>query len=120
MTWEDIVADKLARLDRTIPAAWRLNEAPTDDNVIDYPAKSNILTAEELDITGSSAVDLVAKLADGELTAVAVITAFSKRAVIAHQLVSLALHNDKDLEIRRTSLTNIMTSDRPNALSNCS
>lgn len=87
MTWEDIVADKLARLDGTIPAAWRLNGPPTDDNVMDYPAKSNILTADELDITASSAVDLVAKMAARELTAVAVITAFSKRAAIAHQLV---------------------------------
>lgn len=87
MTWEDIVADKLARLDGTIPAEWRLNEPPTDDNVMDYPAKSNILTADELDITALSAVDLVAKMAARELTAVAVITAFSKRAAIAHQLV---------------------------------
>ena len=42
---------------------------------------------EELQITNSSAVDLVAKLAKGELKAVAVATAFCKRAAIAHQVV---------------------------------
>lgn len=88
MTWQEIVADKLARLDGSIPAEWRLKEAPTDDSVMDYPAKSGILTEQELNITSLSAVDLLAKIAAGEFTAVAVVTAFSKRAAIAHQLVS--------------------------------
>jgi len=57
--------------------------------MIDYPKKSGILSAEELTITESSATDLVAQLASGKLTSVAVTTAFYKRAALAHQLVSL-------------------------------
>lgn len=87
MTWMDIVADKVARLDKTIPAEWRLAAPPTEDNVFEHPGKANILTEQELNITDSLAVDLVAKLATGKLSAVEVTTAFSKRAAIAHQLV---------------------------------
>jgi len=56
--------------------------------VMDFPAKSGIMSPEELAITESSAVDLVKKLAASELSSVAVTTAFCKRAALAHQLVS--------------------------------
>jgi amidase len=53
------------------------------------PQSSGIMTAEELAITESSAVDLVSEMADGKLTSVSVSTAFYKRAALAHQLASL-------------------------------
>lgn len=87
MTWVDTAADKVERLEKTIPAEWRLAAPPTDKNVIDYPKTAKILTDKELEITGSSAVELVAKITTGKLSAVEVTTAFSKRAAIAHQLV---------------------------------
>src|ERR1700712_1060068 len=87
MGWEEIAHDKEARIQATIPQEWRLKLAATEDNVMDYPKKSGILTDEEIAITESSATDLVAKLAKKELTSVAVTTAFCKRAALAHQLV---------------------------------
>jgi len=90
MAWEKISEDKKARIAASIPPEWRLKSAPTEDSVMGYPQKSGIMTTEELAITESSATDLVAKLAEGELTSVAVTTAFCKRAALATQLVRMA------------------------------
>lgn len=87
MAWEKIAEDKKARIAASIPPEWRLASAPTEDSVMDYPKKSGIMTADELAITESSATDLVAKMAEGQLTSVAVTTAFCKRAALATQLV---------------------------------
>ena len=87
MTWEQVVEDKRARLEASIPSEWRVKSKPTEDSVMAYPKQSGIMTPEELSITESSAVDLVAQLASGKLTSVAVTTAFCKRAALAHQLV---------------------------------
>jgi hypothetical protein len=89
MAWEQIAADKRARIAASIPPEWRLKSEPTEDSVMDYPKKSGILSADELAITDSSAVDLVARMAAGELTSVAVTTAFCKRAALAHHLVCI-------------------------------
>lgn len=86
--WEELVADKRARLEKTIPAEWKIQTLPTEDSVIDYPTKSGLLSAKELEITNSTATDLVAKLATGELKSYDVTLAFCKRAALAHQLVS--------------------------------
>ncbi|KIW68847.1 acetamidase [Phialophora macrospora] len=91
MTWEDIAADKKARIDKSIPDEWRIGVQGQDDSVMDVPAKSGILSSEEIDITNSSAVDLVAKLASGQLKSVDVTLAFCKRAALAHQLLNCAL-----------------------------
>lgn len=87
--WEEIAADKRARLEKSIPTEWRIDTKNLGDNVMDVPEKCGLLSAEELAITKSSAVDLVAKLAKGELKSVTVTTAFCKRAAIAHQVVSV-------------------------------
>jgi amidase len=88
MAWEKTAQDKKARIAATIPQEWRLKSEPTEVSVMDYPKKSGIMTAEEIAITESSAVDLVAKMAQGRLTSVEVTTAFCKRAALATQLVS--------------------------------
>lgn len=87
MTWEEIAADKKARIDKSIPSEWRISVKGQDESVMDVPAKSGILSSEEIEITNSSAVDLVAKLSSGQLKSVDVTLAFCKRAALAHQLV---------------------------------
>ncbi|CAH0053663.1 unnamed protein product, partial [Clonostachys solani] len=85
MAWEDVAAEKKSRIDGSIPQEWLIKGLQGDDNVMDYPARSGIMSPEELQLTNSSAVDLVNRMAAGELTSVSVTTAFCKRAAIAHQ-----------------------------------
>lgn len=60
-------------------------------NSVKYLRENKLLTAEELDITDSSATVLVEKMAKGLWTAVQVFKAFAKRGTIAHQLTNCAL-----------------------------
>ncbi|KAF7553546.1 hypothetical protein G7Z17_g3548 [Cylindrodendrum hubeiense] len=91
MEWKAIAAEKKSRIDAAIPTEWRI-EMPQDDvSAMAYPKESGLLTAEELAITESSATDIVKKIAAGDLTSVAVTTAFCKRAALAHQLVNCSL-----------------------------
>jgi amidase len=85
--WEQIAADKRARIDKSIPAEWKIQSKPEGDSVMDFPAKSGILSPKELEITTAPATELVAKLASGELKSVDVTLAFCKRAALAHQVV---------------------------------
>ena len=89
MGWEDIAAKRKAQVQDAIPEEWRLKEAPAGDSVMSVPKDSGILNADELAITESSAADLVRDLAAGKVTAVAVTTAFCKRAALAQQTVAL-------------------------------
>ena len=58
------------------------------NNVMDMPRKCGLLSEQELQITEDYEVTaLIAALASGKLTSLAVTTAFSKRAAIAQQLV---------------------------------
>ncbi|KAL2223232.1 acetamidase [Thermoascus aurantiacus ATCC 26904] len=90
-SWEQLAADKRARLDKTIPPEWRIQTLPSGDSVLDYPAQSGILSPKELEITGTAATELVAKLTTGELKSVEVTLAFCKRAALAHQLLNTNL-----------------------------
>ncbi|KAI9158302.1 amidase-6 [Paramyrothecium foliicola] len=101
MSWQERAADKKKRIDATIPEAWRIKDVPTAASVMDYPRQSGILSTEELDITESSATDLVHKIAAGELTSVAVTTAFCKRAALAHQLLNCNLEFFPDMALTR-------------------
>lgn len=101
MSWEKTASDKKARIAASIPPEWRLKVEPTEDSVMDYPKKSGIMTADELAITESNATDLVAQMAVGKLTSVAVTTAFCKRAALAHQLTNCALEFFPELALSR-------------------
>ena len=101
MTWEEIAADKKARITASIPPQWRISSIPKTSNVMDYPKTSGILSTEELAITESSATDLVTELATGKLTSVAVTTAFLKRAALAHQLLNCALEFFPEIALAR-------------------
>lgn len=85
---------------KAIPDSWILDPAlleglqtpwetsKNDLMALDLPQKSGILSARELEITGSYSIhDLLKGLVDGQLTSEEVVTAFSKRAAIAHQVV---------------------------------
>ena len=88
--WQEIVREKRARREQLIPKAWLITPPPADVlDVTSIPVESGLLTSRELDITNTTDVDtLLAKLASSEWTSVEVTTAFYKRAIIAHQLVS--------------------------------
>lgn len=73
-----------------VPQELHLPSTITDNppkNVTKIPRECGILTSDELNITENyDAVALAHAIASKELTAVAVATAFAKRAIIAHQL----------------------------------
>lgn len=85
-------AKKQQQLD-SIPKEWILRNPPNKDqlNVTDIPRTCGLLSSREIEITESHVEAILSNLAKGIWSAVEVTTAFSKRAVIAHQLVCLAL-----------------------------
>lgn len=88
--WKELIAEKRARQAASIPKEWILTNPPPKEilNVIDFPEKAGLLTDREIEITNTEAIVLLDKLAKGVWSSVDVTTAFAKRAVIAHQLVS--------------------------------
>ena len=93
--WEAIGAAKRKALHESIPKEWRIpaDLMPLESqlDVMNFPETSGWFTKKELEITGSSATDLVQKLAKGELSSEEVTLAFCKRASAAHQLVRKTL-----------------------------
>ncbi|OJJ02481.1 hypothetical protein ASPVEDRAFT_62508 [Aspergillus versicolor CBS 583.65] len=87
MDWQLAASKKKSSLEAAIPPEWRI-KPPTYDSVMSFPRQSGILTEEELQITESSATQLVGDLAAGKLSSVAVTTAFCKRAALAHQVTN--------------------------------
>jgi amidase len=72
----------------TIPKDWLLSKPPLDQNVLDVPESSGLLSSRELEITGVIDIELLlSNLANGIWSSVEVTTAFYKRAIIGHQLV---------------------------------
>jgi hypothetical protein len=89
ISWQELVAEKQVRQAASIPKEWLITP-PTGDvlDVTDVPAKCEVLSARELEITTISDVTvLLHKLATREWSSVDVTTAFSKRAIVAHQVV---------------------------------
>lgn len=90
-SWAQIAAAKQAALLLSIPKEWTIPEKllppESQDDVTGWPETSGWFTAEELHITGLTAVELLQKLASGELSSADVTKAFCKRASAAHQLV---------------------------------
>lgn len=93
-TWETRAARKRQALRDAIPAEYlvpaHLLPPDTQDDVTGFPETSGWFTSEELAITGATALELLPRLATGELKSETVTRAFFKRAVAAHQLVSPA------------------------------
>lgn len=84
--------EKRAQQAAQIPVEWRLSSVPSieeEKDALNYIRTSNHLSAEELSITEMCDIaDPLGKLASGELSSVQVVSAFSKRAAIAHQLTT--------------------------------
>ncbi|KAK8074623.1 amidase [Apiospora hydei] len=91
-TWEQVAARKRKAVMDSIPADWiipdHLLPPDTQDDVTTFTESSGWFTTEELSITNSDALELLPKLASGELKSETVTRAFCKRAAAAHQLTN--------------------------------
>lgn len=88
-TWKLKVEQKRKALDSLITPEWRLPYIPPPDerpNVITLP--HDILSHDELLITESTALSVLANISNSKWTAEEVTRAFCHRAAIAHQLVN--------------------------------
>ncbi|KAG9312106.1 amidase signature domain-containing protein [Chiua virens] len=86
-----LVSAQLSRLENQIPAAYHLPKSLLGDpplNVLSIPKDSGILTERELAITDLDATGVLTGIASRKYSAVEVVTAFGKRAAIAHQLTA--------------------------------
>ncbi|KAF2432169.1 amidase [Tothia fuscella] len=90
MKWQDAAEKNRQAITAPIPEKWKLqlDQSTIPEDVRGIPASCGILPREQIWITEHTAVDLVRKLASGELSSVAVVEAFCARAAIAHQLVN--------------------------------
>jgi amidase len=92
MTWQEIAASKQAERAAKLPAEWlipaSLLPAPEQLSVQDFPATSGFFTDRELEITNSTASEVVGKIASGEWASLEVTKAVCKRATVAQQLVN--------------------------------
>jgi len=89
-SWQELVSEKKSRQNASIPKEWLITP-PTDDvlDVTDVPVKCGLLSAHELEITEVSEIAvLLNKIATGEWSSVQVTKAFSKRAIVAHQVTN--------------------------------
>jgi hypothetical protein len=87
--WTTLIAEKKKRQLESIPQEWIVT--PPSDSTLDvsaFPETCGLLNAREIEITNTSVDVLLEKLACAAWTAVDVTTAFYKRAIVAHQLVS--------------------------------
>lgn len=93
LSLEERIAKPRRIRDESIPSSSRLASLPPSDvlNVTHIPRQCGLLSDEELSITEDfTAVQLVEMMASENFTAEQVITAFLKRAGIAHQLTNCA------------------------------
>lgn len=90
--WEEIGEAKRKALLDSIPKEWLIPDSikppHSQLDVTDFSEKSGWFTKREVEITDSSAADLVSKLAKGDYTSEEVTLAFCKRAAAAHQLLN--------------------------------
>ncbi|KAJ5090620.1 hypothetical protein N7532_009304 [Penicillium argentinense] len=91
-SWQDLVTRKQRECREKIPHAWTLSpdihisRRPIES---DLPRTCGLLSDVELDLTENySVAQLLAKLASGQTSSLALTTAFCKRAAIAQQVTS--------------------------------
>ncbi len=87
--WKDRARAKKRQQLESIPKDWVLTNLPDKSqlDVSDFPRTCGLLSEREMEITESDVEVILSKLSKGTWSAVEVTMAFSKRAVIAHQLV---------------------------------
>ena len=88
--WKKVGKDKAASVLDLIPQEWRLEKIPSVEEQRDVtgPYIQQFLSKEEVEITETDAVGIVAHTSAGTWKSVDVAKAFCHRAAIAHQLVS--------------------------------
>ncbi|KAJ7753941.1 amidase signature domain-containing protein [Mycena maculata] len=108
--WPQVALDAIAEREARIPQALRLSSEfiakyPPGSDVRSAAKDAGLLTELELQITGpgSDATSLLERIKSKELTAVQIVTAFGKRAAIAHQLLSCLTDFFLDEAVRRAS-----------------
>jgi len=93
--WKETSEKAQQKLAASIPSDWRIGKEhlppSSQTNVTSFPAKSGLLSGNELTITESYATDIVKKIATGQWSSENVTKAFCKRAAIAHQMVCFPL-----------------------------
>jgi amidase len=89
--WEKVAAAKRAALAETIPKEFRVpqHQLPSEEqlNVTTWPKESGWFTSEELEITDSTASQILQKIVSKQWSSEKVTRAFCKRAAAAQQLV---------------------------------
>ncbi|PGH00912.1 hypothetical protein AJ79_08067 [Helicocarpus griseus UAMH5409] len=92
LTWEAVGAAKREELLSSIPSEWRIPAEifppESQNDVTSFPEKSGWFTPAELEITNSTASQILAKTTTGAWSAESVTRAFCKRAAAAHQLTN--------------------------------
>lgn len=94
VTWQQVAAQKQADRQAKLPAAYLIPPAlMPDPSVKDVSTwhlnqGKGFFTAQEIEITDSTASQIVKRIASGELSAVQVLLAVSKRAAVAQQLLN--------------------------------
>ncbi|KAK5991932.1 Acetamidase [Cladobotryum mycophilum] len=117
--WEELGAKKRRELTSSIPEQWRIPPTllPPDsqDDVTRWPETSGWFTPQELAITRLSALELIPKLASGQLKSEEVTRAFCKRAAAAHQLTNCltATCFDRALATARTRDEHLARTGKP-------
>lgn len=90
--YEATRASILENLAASVPEEFLLPQSVIDNapkNVTAIPRECGLLTPKEIEITENhDAISLAEAIASRQLTSVEVVTAFAKRAIIAHQLTS--------------------------------
>lgn len=106
--WKQIAKARKQKQEDSIPKEWRITLPPPDrTNVLNVPEECGLLSARELEITNQDDVLVTLdKLARGEWSSVQVTTAYSKRAIIAHQLVCALPRTQPDLSDIDLKLSN--------------
>ncbi|KAH7000751.1 amidase signature domain-containing protein [Ilyonectria destructans] len=90
MSWRTIAKEARTQVLDSIPSRWHLDPEKYKSlkDVTSIPETCGILTDRQLEITGSTVVDIVKRLESREWKAVQVLESFAARAAIAHQLVN--------------------------------
>ncbi|KAK9456749.1 amidase signature domain-containing protein [Dipodascopsis uninucleata] len=103
--WEEIAAEKRAQLAAAIPKEYMIpdDQLPPADRLDVSKVPEELLPKEVIEITELTAVEIVDAIAKGKYTAVEVITAFIKRAVLAHQLLNIFTEFFPDLALKRAA-----------------
>ncbi|EXJ79411.1 hypothetical protein A1O3_08913 [Capronia epimyces CBS 606.96] len=106
VSWEETGSNFRAALQAKIPPEWQLSgvskEAEKPRNILPLFHRCGLLTERELEITEiEDATALLAKVHSGSWTALEVVSAFCKRAVMAQQLVNCLMDIDVEGAMQR-------------------